>query len=199
MGIALVIDTSGSMQVYLDDIKIALNTVLTEQLFRSTKQFNIVTFSAKSLAFRPDLVDCRRENLEDAMRFCDAIEAGGGSELGKSMEHAFQFPNLEAMYIVTDGKTEMKDQFLNQVRSMYFSHPKRPKLHTIGINCVPRRLTWQGLQAIALLTQGVFRPTCLEQAILDTAPMPPGGGAPSMQWSSLDLAPATSGFAGTDE
>lgn len=197
--IALVIDTSGSMQVYLDDIKIALNTVLTEQLFRSTKQFNIVTFSAKSLAFRPDLVDCRRENLEDAMRFCDAIEAGGGSELGKSMEHAFQFPNLEAMYIVTDGKTEMKDQFLNQVRAMYFSHPKRPKLHTIGINCVPRRLTWQGLQAIALLTQGVFRPTCLEQAILDTAPMPPGGGAPSMQWSSLDLAPATSGFAGTDE
>merc|ERR1711879_125929 len=167
--VALVIDTSGSMQVYLDDIKTALNAVITEQLFHSKKQFNIVSYTGKSFAFRRDLVDASQENLEDAMRFCDAFEAGGGSELLKSMEHAFQFANLEAMYIVTDGKTEMKDQFLNQVRAMYFTHPRRPKLHTIGINCVPRRLTWQGLTAVALLTQATFRPVCLEQAAIDAA------------------------------
>merc|ERR1719456_1119218 len=35
--VALIIDTSGSMQVYLDDIKIALNAVITEQLYQSKK------------------------------------------------------------------------------------------------------------------------------------------------------------------
>jgi len=187
--IALVVDTSGSMQVYLDDIKIALNGVLTEQLFQSKKQFNIVSYTQRSLAFRPAIVDCTQENLEDAMRFCDAFEAGGGSELLKCMEHAFNYSDLDAMYIVTDGKTEMKEHFLNQVRSMYFTHPKRPKLHVIGINCVPRRMTWQGLQAIALLTQGTFRPVCLEQACIDAAP-PPAMFADSMQFSGVDLAPA---------
>merc|ERR1712226_1363884 len=91
----------------------------------------------------------------------------------------------------------MKDQFLNQVRSMYFTHPKRPKLNTIGINCVPRRLTWQGLQAVALLTEGKFRPVCLEQAALDpvlTRPHPTSGDGVIL--SSFDLAPATSGGAG---
>jgi len=192
--VAIVIDTSGSMQVYLEDVKIALNQVITEQLFQSKKQFNILTYTDKVLAFRPDLVECSQENLEDSMRFCDAFEAGGGSELSRAMQHAFQFPNLEAMYIVTDGKTEMKDAFLNHVRSMYFTHPKRPKLHTIGINCVPRRLTWQGLQAVALLTQATFRPVCLEQANTDAAP-PPMMCGDSIQWSGHDLAPATSNMA----
>lgn len=187
--IALVIDTSGSMQVYLDDIKTALNAVITEQLFQSKKQFNIVSYTGRTLAFRPDIVDCTQDSLEDAMRFCDAFEAGGGSELLKSIEHVFRFPDLDAVYIVTDGKTEMKDQFLSQVRAMYFVHPKRPKLHTIGINCVPRRMTWQGLQAIALLTQGTFRPVCLEQACVDAAP-PPGLCADSVHLSGHDLAPA---------
>ena len=43
--VALVIDTSGSMQVYLDDVKIALNSVITEQLFQSQKQFNVATYT----------------------------------------------------------------------------------------------------------------------------------------------------------
>jgi len=198
--VALVIDTSGSMQVYIEDVKTALIATITEQFYQSDKKFNVVTYTERNLGFRHDLVDCTKENLEDAMRFCDAIEAGGGSELSKALEHAFSFQNLEAMYIVTDGKTEMKDMFLNQVRSMYFMHPKRPKLNTIGINCVPRRLTWQGLQAVALLTQGIFRPVCLQQdsveAIARHLPLP----GDSAMFSPFDLAPATSGAAGgTDD
>jgi hypothetical protein len=190
--VALIIDTSGSMQVYMDDVKIALNKVITEQFFNTGKSFNIVTYTDKTLAFRRDLVQSSQENLEDAMRFCDAFEAGGGSRLSRAMQHAFQFANLEAMYILTDGKAEMKDAFLNQVRSMYFSHPKRPKLHTIGINCIPRRHTWQGLQAVALLTQATFRPVCLEQANVDAAP-PPALLCESLQMSGVDLAHGLAG------
>merc|ERR1712100_858388 len=86
------------------------------------------------------------------------------------------------------GKTEMKDAFLNEVRAMYFTHPKRPKLHTVGINCVPRRLTWQGMQAMALLTQAKFRPVCLEQANIDSAPPPGGMPVESTLWAGVDLA-----------
>jgi hypothetical protein len=196
--IALVIDSSGSMQVYMEDVKIALNAVITEQLYQSKKRFNIVTYTSKSLGFRSDLVSCTKENLEDAMRFCDAIEAGGGSELVKCLEHTLAFSELDAVYIVTDGKTEMKDEFLNQVRALYFKHPKRPTLNTIGINCVPRRLTWQGLQAVALLTQGTFRPVCLEQAIIDAGPPPHLQTGDSAMLNAIDFAPAIGGVA-TDE
>mmetsp|Transcript_148439 Transcript_148439/g.262024 ORF Transcript_148439/g.262024 Transcript_148439/m.262024 type:complete len:792 (-) Transcript_148439:106-2481(-) len=190
--VALVIDTSGSMQAYLDDVKVAVNSVITQQFYKSKKLFNILTYTSKSAAFRPDLVDCSQLNVEDAMRFCDAMEAGGSSEMLRSIEHAFRFPTLEALYVVTDGKCDLKDEFLNQLRALFFTHPKRPKVNTIGINCIPQRLTWQGLQAMALLTQGKFRAVCLEQSAIDVAARPAGFGEDSVGFSAAAVGESVS-------
>jgi len=188
--VVLVIDTSGSMQVYLDDIKAALNGVIVEQFHKSEKLFNIISFTGINTAFRGELVDCSQQNLEDALRFCSTMEAGGGSDLLGAIEHSFRFQDVQAVYLVTDGKCEINDSLLNRLRALYFAHPGRPKVHAIGINCVPRRLTWQGLQALSLLTQGSFRSVCLEQAVVDLAAQHAMGLATNRSSQLLDIGTA---------
>jgi len=161
--VALVIDASGSLAVYLDDIKAALNSVIFQQFNKSNKSFNLVSYSDKVFSFRPDLVDCEAENITNALRFCEGIQAGGNTSVLQAVETAFQSVNVEAVYLLSDGKNDINDMFLNRIKVMYYSHPNRPKLNTIGINCVPRKNAWKNLQAVATLTNGVFRPICLEQ------------------------------------
>eukprot|EP00747_Dinoflagellata_sp_TGD_P216673 gnl/TRDRNA2_/TRDRNA2_89181_c1_seq1.p1 gnl/TRDRNA2_/TRDRNA2_89181_c1~~gnl/TRDRNA2_/TRDRNA2_89181_c1_seq1.p1 ORF type:complete len:636 (+),score=109.46 gnl/TRDRNA2_/TRDRNA2_89181_c1_seq1:265-1908(+) len=199
--VIFVIDVSGSMHVYLDDVKMALNAALIQQFHKSKKKFNIIAYSERTHAFNSHLVDGSAEHIESALRFCEALEAGGSSQILKGLQRAFNSPagaDMEAIYLITDGKCDIKDEFLNQVRSQYFVHPLRPRINTVGINCVPRRLTWRGLQAVATLTQGVFRPVCLEQASIDSATglLDHGGGEEFVSSelvglsAGLDLVPA---------
>lgn len=162
--VALVLDASGSMSVYLDDIKAALNSVVFQQFNKSNKRFNLIVYSDKVVSFRPDLVDCGAENITNALRFCEGIQAGGATMVLQAVERAFQSQSIEAIYMLSDGKNEINDYFLNRVKVMYYSHPNRPKLNTIGINCVPRKDAWKNLAAVSTLTNGVFRSICLEQA-----------------------------------
>eukprot|EP00929_Paragymnodinium_shiwhaense_P079710 TRINITY_DN41548_c0_g1_i1.p1 TRINITY_DN41548_c0_g1~~TRINITY_DN41548_c0_g1_i1.p1 ORF type:complete len:815 (+),score=86.70 TRINITY_DN41548_c0_g1_i1:185-2629(+) len=165
--VALVVDTSGSMQVYLEDIKVAINSTLVHQFHKSKKTFNIITFSEGQVMFRPQLVECAPTVIEDAMSFCESMRAGGGSGAKKALERVFSIDGLDAAYLITDGKCELGDALMNHVRKLFFAHPKRPKLNLVGINCVPRGHTWRGLHSMAALTQGVFRPVCLEQDQVD--------------------------------
>eukprot|EP00927_Polykrikos_kofoidii_P063335 TRINITY_DN58147_c0_g1_i1.p1 TRINITY_DN58147_c0_g1~~TRINITY_DN58147_c0_g1_i1.p1 ORF type:complete len:441 (-),score=83.10 TRINITY_DN58147_c0_g1_i1:109-1395(-) len=161
--VAFVVDSSGSMQVYMEDIKVAINSALVQQFHRSQKRFNIITFTQGQVMFRPDLVDCSAQNIQDAMQFCESIVAGGESGAVNALEKVFLLANIDAAYLLTDGKCDVGDTLLNRLRALYFSHPQRPKVHTIGINCLPRGHTWRGLSAMATLTEGRFRPVCLEQ------------------------------------
>lgn len=161
--VAIVMDTSGSMQAYIKDIKAAVNLAMVQQFVGSSKYFNILTFTEGYEAFQRELVHSSAGTIEDAMRFCESISAGGGSGMLNAIAKTLRFPDLEAMYIVTDGKGESGDEFQNRVRALYFAHPKRPKIHTISINCVPKHRKYNSLQALAAMTQGTFRPVCLEQ------------------------------------
>jgi len=190
--VVVAIDVSGSMQSYLQDIKASLNLALVQQFHKSNRQFNIVAFTGRQTNFRPGLVDCAPENIEDAMRFCETIEAGGVSNILEAIAHVLRTPGLQAMYLVTDGKCELGDGFLNQVKALYFACPARPRINTIGINCVPQRLTYRGLRALSILTQSSFRAVCLEQDMTDPVGQILGPGAPG----GLDLA---SGMATTTD
>jgi len=192
--VALMVDTSGSMGVYIKDIKAALNLAMVQQFHKSPKHFNIVSFTERCSELRPELVECSTQNLEDAMYFCEAMECGGCSGILEVIKRAFQFSGLEAMYIVTDGKCEVgeeRNRMLNHVRALYFAHPNRPKINTIGINCVPKRMTYRGLEEMATLTQGTFRPVCLQQDSIDPvdARVAQGGATIGQAVSGLDLTP----------
>ncbi|CAJ1364105.1 unnamed protein product, partial [Effrenium voratum] len=160
--VIFVVDASGSMQAYLEDVKSAVNLALMQQFHRTRRQFNILTFTEGQILFRDDLVQATPNNLEDAMRFCQLTQAGGCSNLS-AVRAAFTFQRADAIYVITDGKAEVTDDLLSQVKVHYLGHPKRPKLHAVGINCVPGRAKHRALQSLAHLTQGSFRSVCLEQ------------------------------------
>merc|ERR1711924_297875 len=92
--------------------------------------------------------------------------SGGGTDLLHAMDHAFRLSEkLDAIYLVSDGKQDINDQFIQRIEQLYASHPNRPKVITITLNCVPRRRGWNYMQRLSLLSHGVFRPVCLEQDI----------------------------------
>jgi len=148
--------------------------------------------------FRPTLVDSTPQNLQDAMRFCDGIEAGGTSGALSVVERAFALPGVQATYMVTDGKCDIGESVLNGVRKLYYAHPDRPRINSIGINCPPKKVAWKGLQAIAGITQATFRPICLEQECIDPLTRLMGsGGRESVV--GLNLAPPHPGSSSDEE
>jgi len=166
--VVFVVDTSGSMGPYLSDVKAALNMTIARQFHQSNKRFNVVAATGCPTEFRPGgLVDCTPANIEDAMRFCESMSAGGTSNILRAIAHVLRTLDFEAMYLVTDGKCDVGDEFLGQVKTHFLQHPGRPKIHPVGINCVPQRLTYRGLGALASMTHATFRRVCLQQDVSD--------------------------------
>ncbi|CAK9050053.1 unnamed protein product [Durusdinium trenchii] len=87
--VVFLLDVSGSMQVYLEDVKSAVNLALVQQFHRTRRRFNLVTFTEYQIEFRSQLVPATPENLEEAMRFCQHTQAGGGSYLAPAVRDAF--------------------------------------------------------------------------------------------------------------
>lgn len=162
-GVVMLIDASGSMQVYISDVREALNLTLVQQFRRSPKRFNIVCFTGARQMFCPGLIDSSDESIEDAMQFCGSMQAGGSGALFEAMQTVFRISGVEAVYLVSDGKCEANEDFLSRMRGLYFTSPLRPKVHVIGLNCVPRGHAHRGLLALSTLTQGHFRAVSLMQ------------------------------------
>eukprot|EP00931_Biecheleriopsis_adriatica_P054892 TRINITY_DN32345_c0_g1_i2.p1 TRINITY_DN32345_c0_g1~~TRINITY_DN32345_c0_g1_i2.p1 ORF type:complete len:783 (+),score=155.47 TRINITY_DN32345_c0_g1_i2:44-2392(+) len=161
--VVFLVDGSGSMQAYLQDVKAALNLALIQQFHKTTKRFNVVSFTEGQVEFRHELVESSQSNVEDAMRFCEYMKAGGMSNLSAALRRAYRFKKVQAVYLITDGKCEVNEEVMTHLKIAYLGHPLRPKLHTVGINCVPGRLSHRALQSLADMTQGNFRAVCLEQ------------------------------------
>lgn len=161
--VVFLVDASGSMQGYMRDVISALNLAIVQQFHKSSKRFNVLAFTESQVEFRPELVEATRENVENAMRFCEHIQAGGSSNIAAALRRVFRFKQAHAVYLITDGKCDVTEELLTHLKILCLGHPLRPKLHTVGINCVPGRTTYRALQALSQLTQGNFRPVCLEQ------------------------------------
>eukprot|EP00811_Abedinium_folium_P010248 NODE_1947_length_2329_cov_3.673025.p1 GENE.NODE_1947_length_2329_cov_3.673025~~NODE_1947_length_2329_cov_3.673025.p1 ORF type:complete len:505 (+),score=137.59 NODE_1947_length_2329_cov_3.673025:678-2192(+) len=184
--LCFLIDVSCSMQSYLWDVRVALQQLLVQQLHGTSKKFNLMAFSQNVELFRRSLVESSTQNVEDGMAFCDTMVAGGTTEIVTGMTRALKLPSVEVVYLVTDGKSELKSEALEKIRQLHLSAPTQPRVRTIGINCIPRRAAWRGLEAAAELTEGSFRPVCLEQD-LDTVATRPTGLYGAL--SGLDLSP----------
>jgi len=156
-----------------------------------------MTFSQQLELFRPELVESSARNIEEAMRFCDSMAAGGGTNVLPAVTSVLQVPRLDAVYLVTDGKCDIRKEMVVQFQQTHLTSDAQPKLQTIGINCVPRHLAWRALEVVAELTQATFRPVCLQQA-LDNIPSMPARFIDDAV-KGMDFTPASQGGGMTDE
>mmetsp|Transcript_6637 Transcript_6637/g.15901 ORF Transcript_6637/g.15901 Transcript_6637/m.15901 type:complete len:802 (-) Transcript_6637:133-2538(-) len=163
--IVLLLDVSGSMEFFLEEMKRALNGVLANQLCGSGKHFNVVAYTSEVVPWRPQLVQADAAAVESALAFCSSLRSGGGTDVYAAIEHAIRHPGVEAVYLISDGKGDIDEVLLNRVKQLYVSLVNRPQINTIALNCVPRKRGWKHMQALSILTRGVFRPVCLERSL----------------------------------
>lgn len=101
-----VLDVSGSMDGQPLDVARRLLSEMIGGLLPS-ERFDILTFAGGSRVFSPAPVPATPENLELALEFLDAQDAGGGTELSAALARALRLPRTpgfaRSLVVITDG------------------------------------------------------------------------------------------------
>jgi Ca-activated chloride channel family protein len=102
-----VFDTSGSMEgKRIKQAKAALKFCLAK--LGAEDRFNILTFSSDIIPFSPAHLAASEENKEKAVRFVDAIDASGGTNINdallRALEHRPDASRPHLVLFLTDGQ-----------------------------------------------------------------------------------------------
>ena len=111
--ITLVLDVSGSMQGRKMEQARAAGRQLLATL-RPDDRFRLIDFSSDVRTFKDDFIRATSENVRDAMRYLDALEAQGGTNIEAALREAVRPPTqqgrLPLVLFVTDGEPTVGDQ-----------------------------------------------------------------------------------------
>jgi len=115
-----IVDVSGSMHGYpLEVSKKLLRNLITN--LRPTDKFNVVLFSGSSGTWSPASMNATQENVAQALKFIDAQQGGGGTELLPALKEAYAVPRPDpdltrSFVIVTDGYVDVESEAFQFIR-----------------------------------------------------------------------------------
>ena len=69
--------------------------------------FNIVKFSERATAWEEALTQCTPEAYEEAVEFNDDLRPGGGTNLVGALDLAFADPEVDTIFVLSDGEPTM--------------------------------------------------------------------------------------------
>ena len=69
--------------------------------------FNIVKFSERATAWESELTQCTPEAYEEAVEFNDDLRPGGGTNLVGALDLAFADPEVDTIFVLSDGEPTM--------------------------------------------------------------------------------------------
>ena len=123
--VTLVLDVSGSMQGHkLEQARAAGRQLLTT--LRPGDRFRLIDFSSDVRAFRDDFVQATSDNIRDATRYLDALEAVGGTNIEGALREAVRPPvaagRLPLVLFITDGEPTIGMQQPDQLARLAASH-----------------------------------------------------------------------------
>ncbi|MDB4877521.1 MAG: hypothetical protein JWM41_3967 [Gemmatimonadetes bacterium] len=111
--ITLVLDVSGSMQGRKMEQARAAGRQLLGTL-RPTDRFRLIDFSSDVRTFKDDFAPATPENVREASRYLDALEAQGGTNIEAALREAVRpavsAGRLPLVLFVTDGEPTVGDQ-----------------------------------------------------------------------------------------
>ncbi len=141
----LVVDVSGSMIGFPLDISKEFLRQLISSL-RPEDQFNIVLFAGASALLSPKSLSANTRNIDQAIRFLDAQEGGGGTELLPALQTAFDLPKGEgglsrSIIVVTDGYVAVEAEAFQMISDQLGSS----NLFAFGIGSSVNRFLVEGL------------------------------------------------------
>lgn len=128
------IDTSGSMDERMEELKKELISLIWEQLHKHKIRFNLVRFSKTCERWKPSLVEPSDDHCHDAIRWVAELVAHGNTCTLETLQMAFEECDLEAIYLLTDGKPDTSTSMvLQEVQNL--NADNRVIINTISFNC----------------------------------------------------------------
>lgn len=136
--LVLVVDTSGSMSGdSMAQAKSAVRYALTS--LTPQDSFNVLAFSSDVMALAPQSLPASAWNIGRAQQFVAALDADGGTEMGKALDHAlpanYHVPNgvLRQVIFMTDGAVGNEKQLFDFIQQRLGDS----RLFTVGIGSAP--------------------------------------------------------------
>jgi Ca-activated chloride channel family protein len=135
--LVFVLDTSGSMEGFpLNKAKETMRLALEGLYPQDT--FNLITFAGDTHILFPAPVPATPSNLSKAKKFLDSRGGGGGTEMMKAIEAAFDgsgsTDHVRIVCFMTDGQVGNDFQILAEVQK----HP-RARVFSMGFGYAPNR------------------------------------------------------------
>ncbi|XP_076458970.1 von Willebrand factor A domain-containing protein 3A-like isoform X2 [Babylonia areolata] len=132
--VALLVDTSGSMEPRLSELKKELAALLWDQIYKLDIQFNIIQFSGGCQKWRDSIQSPSEENCHDAVAWASHFVANGNTCTLEALQLAFEDQDVEAIYLLTDGKPDTSTSLvLREVARMNLD--RNIPVNTISFNC----------------------------------------------------------------
>lgn len=103
--IAILIDTSQSMQLSLEFVKLKLVALMQEQL-KAKQRFNLVAFNSKIVSWRDRMVEVSEHTVMSALEWISGLGAQGSTNTLGAIRFALSDLNTEAIYLLTDGRPD---------------------------------------------------------------------------------------------
>ncbi|XP_029805813.1 von Willebrand factor A domain-containing protein 3A [Suricata suricatta] len=135
--VCILVDTSGSVGPYLQQVKMELILLIWEQLRKHCDRFNLLSFAEDLQLWRDTLVETTDAACHEAMQWVTHLRARGSTSVLQALLKAFTFHDVEGLYLLTDGKPDTScSLILNEVQRL--KEERDLKLHTISLNCSGR-------------------------------------------------------------
>ncbi|XP_017389851.1 von Willebrand factor A domain-containing protein 3A isoform X4 [Cebus imitator] len=152
--VCILLDTSGSMDPYLQQVKTELVLLIWEQLRKHCDSFNLLSFAEGLQWWQDTLVETTDAACHEAMQWVTHMQAQGSTSILQALMKAFSFHDLEGLYLLTDGKPDTSCSLvLNEVQRL--REKRDVKVHTISLNCSDRAAA-EFLRKLASFTGGRY-------------------------------------------
>ncbi|XP_025011040.2 von Willebrand factor A domain-containing protein 3A isoform X1 [Gallus gallus] len=152
--VCVLIDTSGSMDPYLPRITKELTSLIWEQLRKNEVRFNLLRFAENTESWREHLVEATDKTCHDAVQWVSKFHAHGNTHILMALQKALSFQDVEALYILTDGKPDTScNLILKEIERL--RKQQDIKIHTISFSYVDREAN-EFLKKLASQTGGRY-------------------------------------------
>uniref|UniRef100_A0A803SYR8 von Willebrand factor A domain containing 3A n=1 Tax=Anolis carolinensis TaxID=28377 RepID=A0A803SYR8_ANOCA len=135
--VCLLIDASGSMESSLEEVTKELTSLIWEQLRKNNMKFNLISFAEDVEVWQECLEEATDEACHDAVQWVSMLHAHGNTSVLKALRRAFLLQDVEALYILTDGKPDTSCNLVLKEIEM-LRKKQAITIHTISFNCTDR-------------------------------------------------------------
>ncbi|XP_055994783.1 von Willebrand factor A domain-containing protein 3A [Sorex fumeus] len=162
--VCILLDTSGSMDPHLQQVKTELVLLIWEQLRTHCDSFNLLSFADDLQLWQETLVKTTEAACREAMQWVAHLSAQGSTSILEALLATFSLQDVQALYLLTDGKPDTSCSLV--LRTVQRLKEERDiKVHTISLNCSARE-EMKFLRSLAALTGGRYHCPVNEKSVL---------------------------------